>query len=619
MENHCGEMLRNALSITRKEIRELSALDARERAQLFRKIEADSETYERECGLLIDQQVRDNDLAGFRLAELKLAYSLQRDGNGDSENQVTSSIVKRFSGDEYAAFGIFDKFSQIDFMKATEITTALVNKDDQIYRIVKEWYVEQMDTFLDLLETNTGREIGGMVAVAMRDRYNMRFQKIRDSVIAYLRQDPGQLRKLFTNYEEMITKMTGLEKSRAQVELDLREILSGEEVDSIFDEFQTLSTFVERRELSKIASMDVDHLKGKVRDIIRKIEDKKLELERERDRLENDPEMRLNSELKENEKGRMNETINRAYSYIHRLNDEVVGGIDDLKDISVAMGNAKDEGRIPDDQGVTADEAVLRKTQFMEDSRRVFEASAPFVLTDPITGKQGRVKLRRNRPKENIWFFNEDSIGDSDGQPRLKEYEMDHPFEGHRGFFRSNINFSLKTAVLMHETLYEGHRMDLYQVGIADFAVFYSRLLNRMDDEGAPFTYVLVGSPNGFTQKLIDQVTGEGVASPLRGRSLCVVLKDLRNGTLFYDSKNRESKQFVELFSQPGSKTDKIEFIKVKTAETGKKWHGVVRLASVQSETGASETDIMQAWKEMEKEKRGKVSKIEGETVFEMK
>lgn len=616
MENECGNMLRSALIIVNKEIRDISTTDLRRRIQDFRQLEEFSSRYEARCGQHLSQQVRNNDIASFKLAELKLAYTMHEEELSDGDSQLAGPITKKFTDDEYDAFRLYEKFGRIDMLRDNEIASALVNRDEQIYRIIKEWYEEQMDTFLNLLDPmDTTHTISGLISVAMRDRYNSRFQKIRDGIIAYIKQDPGQLRKLFSNYEGMIDSIVNSENLRIQTENDMRNLLSGDEIESVFDDFQTLTTYVQRRELDKLASMDIDGLSNRVKNLTNIIETKRGELERERDRLDNDPEMRLNSTLRANERGRIEESISKATSYIDRLQREIMEGIVDLKDISVQMENIKAEGGIPDEKGVTHDEAYMLKEQFFQDVRRVLEERAPFKLKDPIAHYELKVKEGGDFIVDN-WSMEHFNLQSGENEPMVSASIMSYEFWKHR-IISTDSNIALKAAVLLHEKVNKDNKIDMYQIGIADFAPLYARLISDSQSEAA-FNYVVVGSPNGFTESLIKQVSGETKGSPLRGRRLCLVLRDLKTGRTYFDGSNPEAKEFVSLLVEVEEEKGKTKLLKARTLEECKKV-GVVRLAFMLKETSATEDEMLEAWKELEKDRKGKITRLEGETVFETK
>ncbi|MHB8361506.1 MAG: hypothetical protein ACYDAO_08850 [Thermoplasmataceae archaeon] len=615
MESECGNMLRVALITAGREMRDLLAMDTGERIRKYRELEEFESKYESNCGQRMSQQVRNNDLSSFKLAQLKIAYSLREDEKKGIQNPNVASITKRFTDDEYESLRLFDKFSKIDMLKDAEIATALVNKDEQIYRIIKEWYDEQMDTFLDLLDPlSTTRIISGMISVGMRDRYNSRFDKIREGIIAYMKQDPGQLRKLFYNYEGMIKKMTEVEKKRTDIDSELRSLISSDDAESIFDDFQTLLNHVQKRELEKIAVFNTDDLKSRVRELIRKIESKRIELEREKAKLSTDPEMRINNDLRENETLRMNETIAKSVELVSKLENEVIQEINNLKDISVEMSNIKDENKIPEEQGITFEKAWMLRNQFFEDVKRSLESKAPFKLRDPIANYDLKVKNGKNFIDdrwENASLAMENGVED----PNAYSILMSYNFRKSR-IFGTSSGFSIKSAVLFHDKVLKDHKIDMYQIGIQDFAPLFAMLLSSAQNEDC-FIYAIIGSANGFTDQLISLITGSSKSSPLRGRKLCLILKDLRTNALFYDSSNEEAKLFGSLMATKDVNSGKMKLIKARTLEEANKM-GLVRIAYLIRDTGEDSSFIMSAWKELESEKRGKISKIEGETVFEI-
>ncbi|MEM0156222.1 MAG: hypothetical protein QW597_06475 [Thermoplasmataceae archaeon] len=613
MESECGDMLRAALILSNRDTKDISSLSVRQRVEEFSRMEEYYSKYETGCARHMSSDIRNKDLATFRFAQLKAAYTLQTEILNESDGQLAMPVTRRFSKDEYEAFSLFDRFSALDTMKEGDIATALVNKNEQIYRIIKEWYNDQMDNFLKLLDpSEASKKISGMVSVAMRDRYNSRFQKIRAGIISYLNQDPGQLRKLFYNYEEMMQSLSKSERKRLDLEEAIRGILSGEEADSLFDEFLTLSSYVQRRDLVGIASVDIRDLNKRTRVLLGKIDSAKMELERERDKIDNDPDMRANNTLLENEKVRINATIAMAETFRERLVNEILKGLEDLAEISAQMEIAKKEGKLPEDECVTQAQAQLLKEQFFQDLRRSMVEMAPFTIRNPNTGLDFRVKPGE-RSSDN-WRSEDFVIQAGPDEPKLYVSEMGIDLMKH-GILSNNHGISVRAAVLFHERLNEKHKVDMYQVNLSDIAPLYARLIADSQQSGS-FTYVMVGSPNGFAEDLLRGITGDGNGIQIKGRSLRIILRDLKTGKLYYDVSDPDSKNFATIAAGRDFQEKQIGLFKARTLVECEK-AGVVRSALIQKITESSEDEVISAWKQLEKEKKGKIRKIEGETVFE--
>lgn len=613
MESECGEMLRAALILSNRDTKDISSMSVRQRVEEFSRMEEYFSKYESGCARHMSPDIRNRDLATFRFAQLKAAYTLHAEKQNDSDTQLALPVTRRFSEDEYEAFSLFDRFSALDMMKEADIATALVNKNEQIYRIIKEWYNDQMDNFLKLLDpSEASKKISGMVSVAMRDRYNSRFQKIRAGIISYLNQDPGQLRKLFYNYEEMMQSLSKSEKRRLDLESEIRGILSSEETDSLFEEFLTLSSCVERRDLIGMASVDVRGLRKRTRELAGRIDSARTELERERDKIDSDPDMRSNRTLLDNEKARINATIAMATTFRERLENEIIKGLDDLSEISAQMEKAKKEGRIPENEGVTQAQAQILKDQFFQDIRRAVIEMAPFSIRDPNTGLDFRVKAGE-RPGDN-WKSEDFVIQSAPDEPKLLVSMVGMDFRKH-GIASDNPGISIRAAVLLHERLNEKHRVDMYQISLSDIAPMYARLISE-SQQSRSFTYALIGSPNGFTDDLLQGISGDSKGIQIKGRSLRIILRDLKTGKLFYDASDPESRNFATIAAGRDFQEKQIGLFKARTLVECEKV-GVVRSALMQKITESSEEDVISAWKQLEREKKGKIREIDGETVFE--
>lgn len=614
MESECSSMLRAALILSNKDIMDISSTAVRQRIQDYSQMEEYSKRYESNCARHLSPEIRNKDLANFKLAQLKIAYTMHTGHLNDTDSQLAQSISGRFTDDEYDAFSLFNKFSMLDTMKESDIATALVNKNEQIYSIIKEWYDEQMDNFLMLLDpAKTSRKISGTVSAAMRDRYNSRFLKIRAGLISYLNQDPGQLRKLFYNYEAMLESLSRSENRRLEVEREIRDLLSSEEADSVFEDFQVLSSYVQRRELSKVAAFDIKGLKNRTKTLIDKIGAAKTELERERDRIDNDPDMRTNRNLRDNENARLNETIGNANQFKERLENEIMKGIDDLKDISIQMEQVRKEGKVPEDEGVTQEQAQLLKNLFFQDIKHALGEMAPFTIRDPNAHYDFKVKDGKGLDNDD-WRSEEIVIqADAEG-PKLYASLIGLDLWKHR-IVSDNSGISIRAAVLLHERLNEKHKIDMYQIGVSDFAPMFARMMSDAQ-RGRSFTYMVLGSPNGFSEDLVQSITGESKGSQIKGANMRVILRDLKTGKLHYDSSDEEARNFATIVAGKDFQTKQIGLFKARTLVECEKM-GVVRSGLMQKITGSNEDQVISAWKQLEKEKKGKITEIEGETVFE--
>ncbi|MCL5799869.1 MAG: hypothetical protein M1341_00910 [Candidatus Thermoplasmatota archaeon] len=602
-------MLKTAAIIVSKETRELQDEDRSRRIQRFKDLETFASKYEAECGQGLSPQIRMNDLAMFKLAQLKVASTFYFQGKGTGSNQKDEiEIVGKFTKEEYGALVKLDKFSKIDFLSVGEIATALVNRDEQIFNIIRDWYNEQMDTFLDLVDPKNGSPISGLLAVSMKDRYNKRFVMIRDGIIAYMKQDPGQIRKLFYNYEGMIKKALDVENRRLQLDSELRSIILGEEVEKVIGEFRTFENRLLKRDVKKIYEFDAEGLLKRINALILEVDTKKDSLVRERSRLSDDPELRSNSFLKDVEYQRLSETISLADDLLRKHLMEMAKSIKTFMQLSVEVGGAAADGKLQESDGVSLEASVLGIRKFFASTSESLTSELPFTLYSPLDETEITVdELPDYNPAGQGYFW---SAGREHGKVELRKTIT---FTRNR-ILSKPVKVILDQSVLVHPKAYEALGIDLQPAGVADFTPIYAELTRKAGEEDA-HVVGLIGSPTGFTKSLLDQVEGNSV-DPISGSRVTVFLKDIKTGKIHFNRSDETAARYEYLLAG-GTRPDPVKALKERTLQEGK-YMGIVRIGHMERLTGVEQSSILSAWKDLEKNKKGKVTKVNKETVFEL-
>ncbi len=206
----CLKMLEAALMIVRKNLDELASQPKELRVGKYGELRRGQMMYEDTCAPRLMFDARVLDLGYFQLARLKLAGSFMLRQPESVEEVGIREVVEEFTEDEYDILSRLDRYARLDFLTKEEIASALFNKQGQIYGIVKQWYDEQMDEFdrlVNPLEAKAG--IKEYVAVALRQEYRDRFEKIRAGIVEYIRIDPGAPRRLFSEYEAVLRRLIG--------------------------------------------------------------------------------------------------------------------------------------------------------------------------------------------------------------------------------------------------------------------------------------------------------------------------------------------------------------------------------------------------------------------------
>ena len=148
-ETECVSLLRRSYQESTRNFTELTRMDLLDKKRVARDLDLLYANVEKSCSEGLSTKDLFRALSNLRLAQLRTALSIRNDPATRGVNDPDlNKTVDRFTADEYAMVEKLEHFSNIDSLNSQSITTLLVNKDDQIYRLIKEWYEENMEDFL---------------------------------------------------------------------------------------------------------------------------------------------------------------------------------------------------------------------------------------------------------------------------------------------------------------------------------------------------------------------------------------------------------------------------------------------------------------------------------------
>ncbi len=203
MESECITIFRRALQEAGRDYMDIVTMDTSGRKRMMRDLDNYYSTIGTRCSDKIGMEMAKSALANIKLAQLKISLSFRKESeNKTIDDQEIEQYVRKFTDDEYEAVEKLEHFSKIDSMNSESIRTLLINRDDQIYRLIKEWYNENMENFLSTIDILSGKNVRGEISQAMEEKYRNRFQKITEGVISFIQIDPGQIKKLLTIMKE---------------------------------------------------------------------------------------------------------------------------------------------------------------------------------------------------------------------------------------------------------------------------------------------------------------------------------------------------------------------------------------------------------------------------------
>ncbi len=620
MESECVSIFRKALQESARDYRDILSLDMPSRKRLYRELESLYSSISGNCSEKLGMEMAKSGMANTRLAQLKVCMAI-----GDElkqkgiEDQEANTYVTKFSEDEYEAVSKLEHFSRIDSLNSDSIRTLLMNRDDQIYRLIKEWYNENMDNFLNSIDILSGKDVRGEISNAMEERYRIRFQKITEGVISFIQSDPGQLKKLFNNYERVLKMSLDLENRRTKIEEELRELISGSRMDEVMDRVMEVSVLLRNRDLEMLQQMNLSETISQLKQFETVFRNKIREIEDEKARLDSDPDISSNPELKTVEAKRIELLIQESKA---KLESDVVSKISLLNAVKSAVVNASKKGTMEfsKEYACSIEDTKIRQVAFFESLEYLFKNETSIRLIDPKSGFEGNLKLKEILSKKRE---EEVQISPSSQNYPVKTKAFLYWFSKSR-FFRPNVRISFAFIFNVHEEELFGSGnnqsmgIDQKPFNNMDFAKILGFLIDSSSNDDS-FITCIIGSPNGFDNSVTEQIknlSNDGIKS----RKFVIVLKDMRTGQLYSDPEDRMASEIAKVLREGREGPGIAETEKIKTETLDDLMiANISRLKSVLKRVDTSEDKIVTVWKAMEKEKLGQVDKIQNETVFKKK
>ncbi|MCL4330005.1 MAG: hypothetical protein M1533_03275 [Candidatus Thermoplasmatota archaeon] len=614
-ETECVSLLRRSYQESARNFTELTKMNLLEKKRVTRDLDLLYANVEKSCSEGLSTKDLSRALSNLRLAQLRTALSIRNDPAARGINDPDlNKALDRFTADEYAMVEKLERFSNIDSLNSQSITTLLVNKDDQIYRLIKEWYEDNMEDFLGAIDLLSGRNVRGEVASALEERYRNRFQKLVEGIVDYIQQDPGQIRKLFINYENSMKNALQIESKRLEARKKIVDLVSSEEFEDAHDRASSIIMLGKAKNIDALAKSDADGVIRSLKLIEAKMREAIADLEDERGKLENDPEMKINPVLKEIEKNRLVELVEEAS--IKR--ETIVGDIEQLENLKslAIMSSSGAHKSYGSTYSCTYDEVSLRKHLFFESTTNFLRNGDNVPLYVARYRYSGNI---RNKVLVNAMERLSDEPLFSD---RGREISKSWSTEFILRKFMSDVRVGLNLTYIAHDALFlggkdsKGSGIDETPCDVEDFTEVYSSLVQYTRDRDCYFISI-IGSPNGYSKDLIDMVTRQD-GKGLSGTNVLILLRDMKSGEVFYNASDPCGKYLGSLLSS-GKDLETVNYETVRNetlSESGVT--GVARMKTICKLSSLSEAEVTRAWKRLESERTGKIDQINGEFVFRL-
>jgi hypothetical protein len=620
MESECITIFRQGLQEASRDFKDILSLDTSSKKRLMRELESYYSTISIKCAEKIGLELAKSAMANIKLAQLKVSLAFKKEQKLRPTNDVeVDQYIRKFTDDEYEAMEKLENFSKIDSLNSDSIRSLLMNRDDQIYKLIKEWYNENMENFLSTIDILSGKDVRGELSQAMDEKYRTRFQKISEGVISFIQSDPDQMRKLFNNYERVIKMSLDLENRREKIEQEIREIVNSEELESILDRIREATALLKNKEVNELKESKIDDLIIGLRSFEVKIKNKIDELESEKGRLNTDSDINGNQELKLIERKRIDTLIDEAKKVLEgeiRSNMEVAETIKGILFASANSGVGKRAGSY----ACTEEEARVREVAFFQSMESLIGEQKSVTVNNPRIDFNGSIKIKdlmieykgnetsQAAPKNNFTVENRTIVSRFIRKRFLKDdlkINTNFIFNVHKDEFLAT-NTKIKFGI------------DQNPLNTKDLANIMAKLIEMANSEKS-FNLCILGSPNGFEDAVIDQIKNLSKGG-IESRNFLIILKDMRDGSIYIDENNRTAVELREIIKgerdrPPVEVIDKIRKETIDEINIS----NVARLKSICRMAGCSESDAIFTWKLMENEKIGKISKMQGEDVFNKK
>ncbi|AWR93990.1 hypothetical protein [Acidianus brierleyi] len=609
---NCQDIFDYVMNYARKDLISLKNEPLESRIQVYNELKKNRLYYENNCIKDLSFDEKNLKLGFFDLAMIRIASSLK-----DCKDSIVALISKDFTDDEYTAFLKLDNFLLLDYIKDTEIASALFNKTGKIYDIIKKWYDEEMYEYEKLLEPGEYK-IRQTLGIALRHEYINRFDKIKSGIIAYFSKDPGAPRQLFNEYEYVIRKQYDAEIERRKIEENMRKIAE-EKIDELEKEIEMLREEKEKIDKylnnygvkgvtleDKIKNM-ITFLQGKVRELIEQkkiLESQKAELENFAIKIKNESKTIIESEIR-----RYEDTIRELTEKIQNYQNTVS---------KLQIDNLELQEKINEYKNISESSIVISNTE-----ARIMEVNFigrlemkmntfPRKFLDPI--RKGEINIDKSN---NYIIERSDEINSLNINPKeLHLYphntEVTYIIRKRR-LLKDDLSIIIKAKFLSHIENYVKKLADDKTISLADILEYLDKSIDAAE-QGKVLHVIGIASPTGFDKKVKEYIFSDDFKKNFTDYYLSVCLIDLLSGELIYNKLDNRINSYIDIFDQELD-TEKIfkakDIIKRKLMLSD-----AVTLSSVVREYNLTELIAKKAFYELQIENIGKIYNIKGEIIL---
>ncbi len=620
VESGCVAIFRRALEESSRDYRTLMNHDMNSRKKFYMELGDMYIEIKVHCEDKLGKEMAAAARSNLKLAQLKVAIAIKEGlKNGGKVDRTANEMVSAFSEDEYEAMKRLERFSVIDSMSSESIRDFLKTSDNQIYKLIKEWYNTNMDNFLSSMAIFDEGRVSIEIRKAMEERYNTRFQKITEGIISFIQSDPTQLKKLFDDYEREIKLSMDLEHRTSDVEERLKKLISSNRMTDLKNGVMEATLLLKNRDFESLRKLNIQSLLEGLRTIEGEMNSGINEIETDRLKIAEAINKDKKDGLRDMEVKRIDATLAELKN---KVENDVSANIGILSVINSVLDNSSRYGKDTFGTEFTCsiEDAKVREVAFFESVDYIFNRENTLSLTNPSSQENMNIYLKDlvNKKRASKLLIPEVTEGHtSQTTSVLYRYQRDRIFG--KGT-RLSMAFIFNVNRNHGDAGNSARKLSICNTPFTnmDLARVMGAIIESSSMEDS-YIIAIVGSPNGFEKAVIDNVRNQK-GSGIQSRKFSLILMDTRNGNLVGGDSDIQATQIIDFMNEITGSSGKEETEKIwKETEDELSIAGISRLGSIVRVTGAEEKNVLSVWSEMEKARKGSISKMHGERVFKKK
>ncbi len=603
MNGDCISLLRRSYEESSRDLNELSGMEITSRKALLRELESLNGLMRNGCQQNLGNQAFQSALSNFQLSIGKIALSIMKSVGENSKDPETRRITGMFNQKEYEAIENLEKFTRLDHLNSDDICSILMNEDDRIYPLIKEWCQENTEDLMGSMEEHSDSGIRSSLHAAMDERYKLRLQKINEGVVKYLQKEPGQVRKLFLNYENSMKGIVRMESKRREAERALAEKINSKEMSEVMESSMEIANLAMERNVDELGRKDIAGCLNSLSRMGNEMESVLDQLREERLQLFRDPELKRNKSLMDMEISRIDGLISRADKFIAEKIKRPMAIIEAINLVGAKNGETGSTGEI-----CNLDTAIIRRTQFFQNLSDALKKMGNTSLFIPSYGRNIHMKNRDIREItdsiRNTLSSSNENISTSLNF-KIRE----------QSFLKHDMSMEIFLMYHAHDSkLKEEPGIDARPFDMTDLAEIYGTMLHNSSGEES-FMMCVAASPIGFSEEVVKAVENPKGIALSSGNSM-IVLMDMKDGSIIYNGNDMHLARAARMICGKESVEDEHYRKIIEATEEESRTAGIVRKRTIMKQTGIDDTEISMIWKKMEKEGFGKLDTVQGDEVF---